>query len=129
MSDQYCDRYGLGTAYLRKNKFRHAEHSFRRAVEINQENAVLLCCVGQVRRTIVTTTGTGLPPDPVCSLLLQVLERRGKKDEALHIYEQAYIVNPDSPMVGFRRAKALASVGRIEVGAQPSPLRLKAWVV
>jgi cytochrome c-type biogenesis protein CcmH/NrfG len=42
-------RYGLGTAYLRKNKYRQAEHSFRRAVEINPENAVLICCVGQVR--------------------------------------------------------------------------------
>jgi hypothetical protein len=42
-------RYGLGTAYLRKNKLRHAEHHFRRAVEINPSNAVLVCCVGQVR--------------------------------------------------------------------------------
>lgn len=31
------------------------------------------------------------------------------------MYEQAFVVNPDSPMVGFRRAKALASIGRIDV--------------
>jgi anaphase-promoting complex subunit 3 len=43
--------YGMGTAYLRKNKLRQAEHHFRRAVEINPSNAVLVCCVGQVSTT------------------------------------------------------------------------------
>ncbi|KAL7416080.1 hypothetical protein BDY24DRAFT_337601 [Mrakia frigida] len=82
--------YGMGTAYLRKNKLRQAEHHFRRAVEINPSNAVLVCCVGQV------------------------LERRGKKEEALELFERAFAISPDSPMVAFRRAKALVSVGQIQ---------------
>jgi predicted Zn-dependent protease len=46
---------------------------------------------------------------------LQVLERRGRKDEALQVYEQAFAVDPESPMVAFRRAKALASMDRFDV--------------
>lgn len=46
---------------------------------------------------------------------MQVLERQGRKDEALQVFEQAYAVDADSPMVGFRRAKAYASAGRIDV--------------
>lgn len=42
-------RYGLGQAFMKMTKLKYAEHHFRRAVEINPSNPVLLCCVGQVR--------------------------------------------------------------------------------
>lgn len=110
----------MGTAYLRKNKLRQAEHHFRRAVEINPSNAVLVCCVGQVRHRPSS-------PDFLCPGLtarlvacLQVLERRGKKEEALELFERAFSISPDSPMVAFRRAKALVALGQIQVRSSPA---------
>lgn len=41
-------RYGMGLVYLKTDRPRYAEHHFRRAVEINPTNPVLLCCVGMV---------------------------------------------------------------------------------
>lgn len=46
-----CTRYGLGTCYMRMSKIRMAEFHFRKAVEINPKNAVLLGCLGMVRAT------------------------------------------------------------------------------
>jgi anaphase-promoting complex subunit 3 len=43
-----------------------------------------------------------------------VLERRGKKKEALELFERAFAISPDSPMVAFRRAKALVTLGQIQ---------------
>jgi hypothetical protein len=45
-------RYGLGTCYLRKSKIRMAEYHYRKAAEIHPNNAVLLGCVGMVRRRL-----------------------------------------------------------------------------
>lgn len=58
-----------------------------------------------------------LAPDLIDPSLVrfQVLERRGQKAEALELFEQAFAISPDSPMVAFRRAKALVSVGQIQV--------------
>lgn len=53
--------------------------------------------------------------DSPCSTCLQVLEKSGEKEEALEIFNRAYEIAPDSPMVGFRRAKALVSLGKIQV--------------
>ncbi|CDZ97175.1 DNA-binding cell division cycle control protein [Phaffia rhodozyma] len=93
--------YGLGTAYTCKNKLRQAEYHFRRAVEISPSNAVLLVCVGQV------------------------LEKRGEKEEALKVFERAFEIAPDSPMVGFRRAKAMVGLGHI----MPALAALKTLVI
>lgn len=38
----------MGLVYLKTDRPRYAEHHFRRAVEINPTNPVLLCCVGMV---------------------------------------------------------------------------------
>jgi anaphase-promoting complex subunit 3 len=46
-------RYGLGTCYLRMSKVRLAEYHYRKSVEIHPHNAVLLGCVGMVRRCLV----------------------------------------------------------------------------
>jgi hypothetical protein len=40
----------MGLVYLKTGKHKYAEHHFRRAAEINPTNAVLLCCIGMVRR-------------------------------------------------------------------------------
>jgi len=45
-------RYGLGTCYLRKGKIRMAEYHYRKAAEIHPNNAVLLGCIGMVRRKL-----------------------------------------------------------------------------
>lgn len=40
--------YGLGRLYQKMGKMRYAEYHYRRAVEINPSNVILLCCVGGV---------------------------------------------------------------------------------
>ena len=39
-------RYGLGTIYLKQEKYQLAEYHFRRALEINPRNSVLHCYRG-----------------------------------------------------------------------------------
>lgn len=41
--------FGLGNVYLKTGKYTLAEYHFRRALEINQGNVTLVCCVGTVR--------------------------------------------------------------------------------
>lgn len=41
-------RYGLGMVYYRTNKIDLAQWHFRKAIEINPTNAVLICCEGMV---------------------------------------------------------------------------------
>lgn len=50
-------RYGLGQAFVKMSKLKYAEHHFRRAVEINPSNPVLLCCIGQVSPTSLFDRG------------------------------------------------------------------------
>lgn len=49
-------RYGMGLVYLKTDRPRYAEHHFRRAVEINPTNPVLLCCVGMVSWGVILPT-------------------------------------------------------------------------
>jgi tetratricopeptide (TPR) repeat protein len=45
--------FGLGNVYLKTGKYTLAEYHFRRALEINQGNVTLVCCVGTVRSLLV----------------------------------------------------------------------------
>jgi len=80
--------YGLGTCYLRMSKIRLAEYHYRKAVEIHPNNAVLLGCVGMA------------------------VERRGDRDAALALFDQAEKLSPDNALVRYRRAKILISMKR-----------------
>lgn len=44
----FCARYGLGMVYYRSSRFDEAQWHFRKAIEINPCNAVLICCEGMV---------------------------------------------------------------------------------
>lgn len=68
---------------MKTGKFRMAEYHFRKAVEINPSNAMLVCCVGTV------------------------LEKLDKKKEALEMYERACLLAPTSPAVRFKRVRML----------------------
>ncbi|KAJ3507258.1 hypothetical protein NLJ89_g6407 [Agrocybe chaxingu] len=78
--------YGLGTCYLRMSKVRLAEYHFRRAAAIHPVNAVLLGCVGMT------------------------VERRGDREGALALFNQAVKISPDNALVRYRRAKILISM-------------------
>ncbi|WWD17246.1 hypothetical protein CI109_101684 [Kwoniella shandongensis] len=82
--------YGMGLVYLKTGKHKYAEHHFRRAVEINPTNAVLLCCVGMV------------------------LEQSDDIVQAIRYYERAVAYAPDSPMVHFKRIRALVALQRFD---------------
>ncbi|KAF8652689.1 hypothetical protein AX16_004194 [Volvariella volvacea WC 439] len=82
--------YGLGTCYLRMSKIRLAEYHYRKAVEIHPNNAVLLGCVGMA------------------------IERRGDRDSALKLFNQAVQIAPENALVRYRRAKILVSMRKYE---------------
>ncbi|EDR10957.1 uncharacterized protein LACBIDRAFT_315993 [Laccaria bicolor S238N-H82] len=82
--------YGLGTCYLRMSKIRLAEYHYRKAVEIHPNNAVLLGCVGMA------------------------VDRRGDRDAALALFDEAVRLAPDNALVRYRRAKILVSMRKYE---------------
>lgn len=83
LMESLAHRFGLGNVYMKTGKFRMAEYHFRKAVEINPSNAMLVCCVGTV------------------------LEKLDKKKEALELYERACLLAPTSPAVRFKRVRML----------------------
>ncbi|GLB35381.1 putative anaphase-promoting complex, cyclosome, subunit 3 [Lyophyllum shimeji] len=86
--------YGLGTCYLRMSKIRLAEYHYRKAVEIHPNNAVLLGCVGMA------------------------VERRGDRNAALALFNDAVKLAPDNALVRYRRAKILVSMRKYEAAVQ-----------
>ncbi|KAK7054944.1 anaphase-promoting complex subunit cdc27 [Paramarasmius palmivorus] len=82
--------YGLGTCYLRMSKLRLAEYHFRKAAEIHPNNAVLLGCVGMV------------------------VERRGDREGALALFNEAVGLAPENALVRYRRAKVYISMRKYE---------------
>jgi anaphase-promoting complex subunit 3 len=108
-------RYGLGTCYLRMSKIRLAEFHYRKAVEIHPNNAVLLGCVGMVCFVLCRVTRL---PDLKCfviSAIPQAVERRGDRDAALAIFDEAVRLAPDNALVRYRRAKILIAMKRYAV--------------
>jgi anaphase-promoting complex subunit 3 len=49
--------YGMGLVYMRMGKLRHAEHHYRRAIEINPCNPALLCCRGTILEKLKNLPG------------------------------------------------------------------------
>ncbi|KDQ59445.1 hypothetical protein JAAARDRAFT_174746 [Jaapia argillacea MUCL 33604] len=80
--------YGLGTCYMKMSKIRMAEYHYRKAADIHPYNAVLVGCVGLA------------------------VERRGDRDEALSLYDDAVKLSPENALVRYRRAKILISMRR-----------------
>jgi anaphase-promoting complex subunit 3 len=72
--------------YLKLGNFTKAEFHFRKAVDINPVNVILICCVGMM------------------------LEKLGKKDKALHQYELACKIQPLSALALFKKAQLLFSL-------------------
>ncbi|KAF5387124.1 hypothetical protein D9615_001841 [Tricholomella constricta] len=93
-ANEVIDRYGLGTCYLRMSKIRLAEYHYRKAVEIHPNNAVLLGCVGMA------------------------VERRGDRNAALALFNDAVKLAPDNALVRYRRAKILVSMRKYESAVQ-----------
>ena len=84
--------YGMGVAYMKMGKNRHAEHHYRRAAEINPSNPALLCCIGTV------------------------MEKMNNYPGALAVYEQAcQSDDKESAMARFNRTRVLVALGRIPV--------------
>ncbi|KAF8911163.1 hypothetical protein CPB84DRAFT_1812616 [Gymnopilus junonius] len=86
--------YGLGTCYLRMSKIRLAEYHFRKAVEIHPKNAVLLGCVGMA------------------------VERRGDREAALALFNEAVRLAPDNALVRYRRAKIYISMRKYQAAVE-----------
>jgi len=86
--------YGLGTCYLRKGKIRMAEYHYRKAAEIHPNNAVLLGCIGMA------------------------VERRGDREGALALFNEAVKLSPENALVRYRRAKLLISMKRYEAAVK-----------
>ncbi|KAH9977216.1 TPR-like protein [Lactifluus volemus] len=86
--------YGLGTCYLRKCKIRMAEYHYRMAAEIHPNNAVLLGCVGMA------------------------VERRGDREGALALFNEAVKLSPENALVRYRRAKMLICMKRYEIAVR-----------
>jgi len=86
--------YGLGTCYLRMSKIRLAEYHYRKAVEIHPNNAVLLGCVGMA------------------------VERRGDRNAALSLFDEAVRLAPENALVRYRRAKILISMRKYTLAVQ-----------
>ncbi|KDE06691.1 hypothetical protein MVLG_03037 [Microbotryum lychnidis-dioicae p1A1 Lamole] len=82
--------FGLGNVYLQTGKYRLAEYHFRHAMAINPTNATLLACVGSV------------------------LEKLGRRKDALEIYEKACLLAPESAAVRFKRVRILLHFKRYE---------------
>jgi anaphase-promoting complex subunit 3 len=99
-------RYGLGTCYLRLSKIRLAEYHFRKAVEIHPNNAVLLGCVGMVGLFCSVDTHADD---------LQAVERRGDREAALGLFDEAIELAPENALVRYRRAKILIALKKYEV--------------
>ncbi|KAK7014999.1 TPR-like protein [Favolaschia claudopus] len=86
--------YGLGTCYLRMSKVRLAEYHYRKSVEIHPHNAVLLGCVGMA------------------------VERRGDRDAALVLFDEAIKLSPENALVRYRRSKILISMKKYEAAVE-----------
>ncbi|SCV67008.1 BQ2448_5654 [Microbotryum intermedium] len=82
--------FGLGNVYLQTGKYRLAEYHFRHAMAINPTNATLLACVGSV------------------------LEKLGRRKDALEIYERACLLAPESAAVRFKRVRILLHLKRYD---------------
>ncbi|KAJ7219122.1 hypothetical protein GGX14DRAFT_434695 [Mycena pura] len=86
--------YGLGTCYLRMSKIRLAEYHYRKSVEIHPYNAVLLGCVGMA------------------------VERRGDRDAALLLFDEAVKMSPENALVRYRRAKIFISLKKYDAAVR-----------
>ncbi|KAJ7752015.1 hypothetical protein B0H16DRAFT_1419180 [Mycena metata] len=86
--------YGLGTCYLRMSKVRLAEYHYRKAVEIHPHNAVLLGCVGMA------------------------VERRGDRNAALVLFNEAVEMAPENALVRYRRSKILISMKKYDAAIE-----------
>ncbi|KAF8212407.1 hypothetical protein K438DRAFT_1806461 [Mycena galopus ATCC 62051] len=86
--------YGLGTCYLRMSKVRLAEYHYRKSVEIHPHNAVLLGCVGMA------------------------VERRGDRDAALVLFDEAVKMAPENALVRYRRSKILISMKKYDAAVE-----------
>ncbi|KAJ6630660.1 hypothetical protein B0H10DRAFT_2160078 [Mycena sp. CBHHK59/15] len=82
--------YGLGTCYLRMSKVRLAEYHYRKSVQIHPNNAVLLGCVGMA------------------------VERRGDRDAALVLFDEAVKLAPENPLVRYRRSKIFIAMKKYD---------------
>ncbi|KPV75642.1 uncharacterized protein RHOBADRAFT_13625 [Rhodotorula graminis WP1] len=80
--------FGLGNVYLKTGKHTLADYHFRRALEINPANTTLICCVGTV------------------------LEKLCRPRDALEMYERAAALEPESPLVRFKRVRLLIALQR-----------------
>ena len=86
--------YGLGSIYLRQEKYQLAEYHYRRALAINPQNPILYCQLGAV------------------------LHKTKKNEEALRMLEVASQKAPDNPTVRFTRAEVLEASERYEEALQ-----------
>lgn len=87
--------YGLGHVYQRMGKWRHAEHHFRRASEINPSSAPLLSALGEA------------------------IEMSGNLVGALAEFDRAVALDHDvdRPLTRYKRARVLVGLGRISVSS------------
>jgi anaphase-promoting complex subunit 3 len=91
------------------SKIRLAEYHYRKAVEIHPNNAVLLGCVGMVSPHFAGVTGLGF------SSCHQAVERRGDRDSAVSLFNEAVRLAPENALVRYRRAKILISMKKYTV--------------
>jgi anaphase-promoting complex subunit 3 len=103
-------RYGLGMVYYRTTKLDLAQWHFRKAIDINPSNAVLICCEGMV---CVSPGRTILASDRVH--WFKVYEQKKEYRLALAVYTRAVAAAPNSSLVMFRRARMLVELEHHDV--------------
>jgi anaphase-promoting complex subunit 3 len=97
--------------YMKRNKMRLAEYHYRKALDINPNNAVILGCMGIVRDAppLAVRRATD-PPSPV-----QAFQRRGDPSGALVMFDDAIRRAPDNALVRYHRAKLFISMKAYQV--------------
>lgn len=114
--------------YLKQNKYRKAEYHFRKAIEINPSNAVLIGAQANVRVDSFCDVPLSLEASPQSALhgkltqvlrvpATQVLDKQGKRDEALALFDRALKLSPKNYQLVYLRAFLLLGLKRYEVGS------------
>lgn len=104
----YNGWYGLGTVFEKMGKLDFAEKHYRKAAEINPNNATILVKIGLV------SPFPSLFPTPLLTYNFQMLDRLKKTEPALHQFDAALKINPASKLARFRKAQVLLKLGAPE---------------
>lgn len=107
--------YGIGTIYYKQEKYKNAELHFRKSLEINPHNSVLLCHIGIVQHALQLTSAACdtlqaavemSPRNPLCKFHhANVLIAMERYEEAAHELRELKEIVPKESLVYFLLGK------------------------